>query len=143
MTDNITYAIRMIISTSNSDILHAQCGCPAGCGPKGSCKHIAAMCYALEDFSHIKNLCENPVACTSQLQTWNQPRKIHLEPIDVHEIKFVKQQYGKQTRVSNISHYDPRPVSFPKKNTRRSTGTAHKTFRDIALRHVLSVDNSS
>ena len=105
------YTIRLIINASNSDISYAQCGCPAGCGPKGSCKHIAAMCYALEDFSRIKHL-RDPVSCTSQLQTWNQPRKRHLEPVDVHRIKFLKQEYGKEKRVYNVSQYDPRPVSL-------------------------------
>ena len=45
--------------------------CPAGSGPFGSCKHISALCYTLEEFSRIKQL-RSP---DSQLQKWNQPRK--------------------------------------------------------------------
>jgi len=33
------------------DVIGAKCRCPAGKGPCGSCKHIAAVCYALEEFS--------------------------------------------------------------------------------------------
>ena len=35
------------------NVIGAKCGCPAGKGPCGSCKHIAAVCYALEEFSHF------------------------------------------------------------------------------------------
>ena len=31
------------------NITSAKCGCPAGLGPHGSCKHIAATCYAIEN----------------------------------------------------------------------------------------------
>ena len=79
-------------------------------------------------------------------KTWNQPRKRRLEPIDVHEIKFVKQKYGKQKQVSNISHYDSRPVSF-QKTTQEEVQVLHTKLsekrKDIALLHILSVDNSS
>ena len=30
------------------DITQANCSCPAGTGPCGSCKHISALCYALD-----------------------------------------------------------------------------------------------
>ena len=32
------------------DVVYASCGCPAGMGPSGSCKHIGALCY---DFSGL------------------------------------------------------------------------------------------
>ena len=54
-----------------------MCGCPAGRGPNGSCKHIAALCYALEEFSRLKTS-KAYVVCTSKLQTWNQPRNEFL-----------------------------------------------------------------
>ena len=42
---------------------HAECGCPAGKGPHGSCKHIALLAYALVDFckniKHAHIICNN------------------------------------------------------------------------------------
>ena len=38
------------------DITYAECGCPADLGPFCSCKHIAALGYALEEYSHIRTL---------------------------------------------------------------------------------------
>jgi len=37
-------------------IVGAECGCPADKGPHDSCKHIGALCYALEEFSHLNKL---------------------------------------------------------------------------------------
>ena len=53
------------------------------------------------------------VACTSQLQTWNQPRKRVLEPSEVSNIKFVKMELGKRERSIQSKLYDPCP---PKHN---------------------------
>ena len=50
MKKTIPYTIKLIIDNKSADVEYATCKCPAGTGPKGSCKHIAAMCYALEDF---------------------------------------------------------------------------------------------
>ena len=36
------------------EIPAAQCGCPAGRGPRASSKHTAALCYALEEFEKVK-----------------------------------------------------------------------------------------
>ena len=43
------YKIQMVLSPS-AEILYAEDGCPAGRGPTGSWKHVAAFCYALEEF---------------------------------------------------------------------------------------------
>lgn len=32
------------------DIIEAGCRCPAGAKPSGSCKHISALSYAIEEF---------------------------------------------------------------------------------------------
>ena len=41
------YSISMALSSSSREIMQAECGCPAGRGPHGSYKHIAALCYAV------------------------------------------------------------------------------------------------
>lgn len=42
------YLLEMVLDEVSQDVLSARCGCPAGMGPKASCKHVAALCYALE-----------------------------------------------------------------------------------------------
>lgn len=44
------YELQMCLSTDNSSVKGVECTCTAGQGPIGSCKHIAAFCFALEDF---------------------------------------------------------------------------------------------
>ena len=37
------YLVQMALSMDGFDVMNAQCGGPAGKGPCGSCKHIAAL----------------------------------------------------------------------------------------------------
>lgn len=110
------YKLVMQLDGQSIEIEGAQCGCPAGRGPKASCKHIAALCYALEDFSRLQ---QSPdfLTCTDRLQTWNQPRPKKLEPIAVEDLRTRKQQLkpsairsSRQTRTA--SQFDPRPEEF-------------------------------
>lgn len=94
MKKSVLYSINMVVEQEGGDIVSATCGCPAGKGPHGSCKHIAAMCYALEEFSKLKSTREH-VTCTSKLQTWNQPRKRVLDSEKASDIKFIKLVHGK------------------------------------------------
>ena len=52
----------------------AEFGCPTGRVPHGSCKHLAAVMYALESFYRLSFMQEED-SCTSKLQKWNQPVK--------------------------------------------------------------------
>ena len=108
MKKNEVYSVELSQDVVSGDITSALCGCTAGRGPKGSCKHIAAVCYALEEFNRIKMTTEY-TACTSKLQEWNRPRKRTLEPQHVNEIKFIKHEHGKTKREHINAVYDPRP----------------------------------
>ena len=55
MKKDTLYKISLTLDSA-ADITHATCACPAGSGPFGSCKHISALCYALEEFSRVKQL---------------------------------------------------------------------------------------
>ena len=44
MKKDRVYKLVMKLDSWSFKIDEAQCGCPAGCGPKASCKHIAALC---------------------------------------------------------------------------------------------------
>ena len=104
------YRIELTLDNSG-DIVSASCVCPAGTKPFGSCKHISALCYALEEYSRIKKI-RQPDACTSRLQEWNRPLKRRLQPQEVEEIAFIKEEYGKNKQPSLSMVYDPRPVEF-------------------------------
>lgn len=106
MKKTFTYKLKLSLSSSG-DIVYASCPCPAGKGPLGSCKHVAALCYALEELKRLKSSREFQT-CTSRLQEWNQPRKRKLEPQSVYFIDFSKKIYGKEERNKTKPLTDPR-----------------------------------
>ena len=75
------YKIKVNIFVCSSSVMFAECGCPTGLGPHGSCKHVDAILHALEDFHHLYMVLkdDDDESCTSRLQTWNQPRKRRLD----------------------------------------------------------------
>ena len=109
------YNIKINI-TDSSNVCLAECSCPAGRDPHGSCKHIAATLFALENFNTIREEIQDDdtVSCTSKLQTWNQPRKRRLDSQPVSEISFkVEDYYCKPTHQSK-ELIDPRPLELQK-----------------------------
>lgn len=44
------YFIPSKTTDGTRDIIEAGCRCPAGAKPSGSCKHISALSYAIEEF---------------------------------------------------------------------------------------------
>ena len=50
MKKDRVYKIKVEISTNAPSVHLAESSCPAGKGPHGSCKHIAAALFALESF---------------------------------------------------------------------------------------------
>lgn len=42
--------IDLYVDAGSNCITGTQYMCPAGCDLKGNCKHIAAVCFTLEDF---------------------------------------------------------------------------------------------
>ena len=138
MKKNTIYTIRLVLDKNSADIEYTQCGCAAGRGPTGSCKHIAAMCYVLEDFYLVHQLREC-VSSTSLLQTWKQPRKRTLEATEIRNIKFVQLEYGKQKRIPKTINYDPHPTPLQHTLTEKvqllRQSLEHKG--NVAFLHVL------
>ena len=67
------------------NVQETECGCLVGKGPFASCKHVAALSYALEEFSRFGRVQEF-LTSTEKLQEWNQPRPKKLEIIPVAEL---------------------------------------------------------
>ena len=117
--------------------------CGTGARPHGSCKHISALCYALEDFCKVKSL-QSPVSCTSQLQQWNQPRKRKLEPCNFADISFVKHEHehGKQKRPASSMVYSLRPIEMQSTSNTEIVSLGQKMVEngeDIGLIHLLPI----
>ena len=73
MKKDCIYKLTVFLDKSSFDSVGADCGCPAGKGPHGSCKHIGGLSYALEEFTCIGK-CPEYLTCTDKLQEWNKPR---------------------------------------------------------------------
>jgi uncharacterized Zn finger protein len=61
-------------------VVYAECTCPASKAPFGSCKHLAAFLYALEEFSRC-GYTRDLLTSTDELQAWNKPHKKKSEPM--------------------------------------------------------------
>ena len=72
MRKDCVYKLILVLGKVSFDVLEAECGCPAGKGPHASCKHIGALCYALEECSRFGK-CPEYITCTEKLQNWNKP----------------------------------------------------------------------
>ena len=99
------YDLKLALNAKTFDIIYASCGCPAGKGPSGSCKHIGALCYSLSDF------CKG--TCTDRLQSWNKPRGRKVDPIPVDELSSRRSELMKRNHGSMVV-YDPRPHCYRK-----------------------------
>lgn len=110
MKKNVKYKLKLSLLKSgdhSGEIVYASCPCPAGKGPFGSCKHVAAICYALEEFTRFNSTREFET-CTSRLQEWNQPRKRKLDAQSVYDIDFSKKVYGRVEKQTAKPLNDPR-----------------------------------
>jgi len=65
-----------------NDTTGASSGCPAGKGPKASCKHVGALCYALVEFSTSGRV-PHFLTSTDKPQAWHKskPRKVEQIPV--------------------------------------------------------------
>ena len=82
----------MVLSPS-AKILYAEDGCPMGRGPTGSCKHIAAFCYALEEFVRLG---------------FTRPFLSYTLCLQTYEISFERAEYGKVKK----AHPKPFPEDY-------------------------------
>ena len=98
------YKITIKLEATSADIQFASCSCVAGKGPKTSCKHIAVLCYALEDFMRIFMDDTKPEAlsCTDKLMDWNKPKKRMLSPKRLSELVFSVEQKEPRKNSCNL-----------------------------------------
>ena len=109
--------LKLVLKSEELDIVFAECGCPAGMGPKGSCKNIAAVAYALVDFSHRGSLPEYQTS-TQMLQQWNIPRQRHVDIVPVDKLGTHQRQLTSSIRSYGSGVvFNPCPTSLRKSNS--------------------------
>lgn len=114
MRKDRVYILFLSLDTGTQDIVEAECGCPAGKGPSASCKHIGALCFALEEFSRVEQLPEF-VTCTERLQEWNKCRPKKLDIIPVSDLTTRRCEIlKKDVKGHSPGTYDPRRPQYRK-----------------------------
>src|SRR5664279_2692750 len=69
------------------------------CSVSGSCAHVLAIVYQLEDWL-IQGLHDIPddISCTSTTQQWHKPRGSKIEPAAVSNMVFAKPLQGRKRK---------------------------------------------
>ena len=109
MKKNKLYKLNLILNSVALHIMYASCGCPAGKGPNGNCKHIGAFCYAFENFCTLGST-PDFLTCTDVLQSW-KPRGPKVAPIPVEMLSARRNEILNKAEKSSVI-FDPRPRQF-------------------------------
>ena len=146
-TDKLYKAI--IILDKESEICQANCDCPSGKGPKASCKHIAAITYAIDEFVRLFTKSELDMAKTEQLSQWKRPRPRKIQPLATYDMPFEKQKPGKVTKELKGKHPSTYQLDEICDSDIKSAKTLihalksyqEKTGNQVGFLHVLDAQN--
>eukprot|EP00105_Crassostrea_gigas_P029744 XP_011451771.1 PREDICTED: uncharacterized protein LOC105345344 [Crassostrea gigas] len=140
MKNKVSYNYKLKMDKSTGDTLNSDCECPAGKGPHGTCKHLAAVLLMLQHFTETGSVVIDK-SCTENLQLFHKPKATyHGVPVDAESIPSRK-------RPSDESLEDPRPAKFRKvpgyQDYVRSLliNYCSMTSEDIALRYLFGKAN--
>lgn len=75
MKKKLSYNFKLKLNV-RGEVVNSSCECPAGKGPHGCCKHVAAVLIMLQEFKETGNL-EMVLSCTEILQAFHQPLTRH------------------------------------------------------------------
>ena len=117
MKSTSAYKLKMAVRTADTDegavvekVVFAECmPCPAGKAPRASCKHLAALMFALEEFSRL-GYTRDPMTCTDVLQRWNKPHQKKSEPCLASELDWSRAGKTKRKKRTADDMSDPRAV---------------------------------
>ena len=131
------YNVIVKFSKESENVIATACPCPARSSARflGSCNHIGAVLFALEDFSRKKaKTSEEPLTCTSQLSKWNVSHDSSTNPVPIDK-SLVKNKFGDNpsTEVELKNNcYDPHAPNYKHLNN-ASMNTWKKTFKSVYL----------
>jgi hypothetical protein len=136
MKKKVAYNVRIKLESSG-EIENADCECPAGKGPFGTCKHTAAMLLMLCSFAKSGDIAVEK-ACTESLQIFHHPKKPHIgSPIKVNNLHL-----GAKHKIKD-DEYDPRPVKFRNWEgynahvSNMVSNYCYETKSDLAFRYLM------
>lgn len=72
----MSYSFKIKVNRKTGECLNSDCECPAGKGPNGTCKHIAAVLLMLVNFIESGQLTIKK-SCTESLQTFHKPNAVY------------------------------------------------------------------
>ena len=84
----VTYTYRLKLEKESGDPINSECECPAGKGPHGTCKHLAAVLFVMLEFSN-DGVLKVRKSCTENLQTFNRPTSFFTGTVHINMVKFV------------------------------------------------------
>ncbi|XP_064607957.1 uncharacterized protein LOC135472402 [Liolophura sinensis] len=76
MKKKVSYNYKLRLDGQSAEILNSHCECPAGKGPHGTCKHLAAVLLMLCKFMQHGEI-NIRKTCTENPQTFHQPSALH------------------------------------------------------------------
>ena len=97
MRKDRVYNTAIILCETTARITNAHCICTAGLS--GCCNYVTATLYSLEEYIHGDLNKDEQIGCTDRLQTWNKPRKRHVEARSTNEATMNKMEYGIEKRL--------------------------------------------
>ncbi|XP_062603717.1 uncharacterized protein LOC134265512 [Saccostrea cucullata] len=72
-SDRVSYIYKIKLDKKSGDPVNTHCECPAGKGPHGSCKHIAAVLLMIKEFTESREL-RLGKSCTDTLMMFTKPK---------------------------------------------------------------------
>ncbi|KAL5008417.1 hypothetical protein ScPMuIL_013998 [Solemya velum] len=120
---------------TTASVVGASCDCKASA--MGRCNHVAALLFALEDFTVQFGF--EGLACTSDVCKWNVGRKKKKNPKPAHELR-----YNKKSAPDRIIEHDPRPTTSMTQDAEDDfintfIKTLPSTREDSVFEHVLEI----
>ena len=74
--EQVTYNYKIKLTKETGEPVNSHCECPAGKGPHGTCKHIAAVLLMLVEFVESGQI-DVERSCTDNLQTFHKPKNAY------------------------------------------------------------------
>ena len=71
----VSYNYKLKINHAG-DLVNSECECPAGRGPHGTCKHLAAVVLMLKHFTESGSVMVDK-SCTENLQQFHKPKSTY------------------------------------------------------------------
>ena len=130
------YKTAIALYYSTSSVYHAHCTCVAG--KSGTCNHVAALMFALDDFNRDIATHGNrgEASCTSTPAKWGTHAvRVPMEPMEVKDMHCVKPSLGKAAH-SPCMHPADRPPPSDKQVTDLSTVLHNGGYPNLLLQQL-------